>query len=161
MISWREVLLVKYEYCFTIVSKLSSWAESLPDDIDFIDYWYNLAFSKTKADSDSDIMHRVNAFSWTIWQENFEDYIDGYAPLAGEGYDSDSRSFFARYMQYLIYAFQLPSKAIAEFYGKDVYRKIMLGMPKYHTMGSDSFVENIAEKYGVPHGVDRIERIGV
>jgi len=106
-------------------------------------------------------MHRINSFSWTIWQENFEVYVDGYTPVEGEGYDADSRSFFGRYMQYLVYAFQLPSKAIAEFYGKDVYRKIILGMPKYHTMGSDAFVENIAEKYGVPHGVTQIETVGV
>ena len=150
----------KYEYSFTIVSKLSSWAESLPDDIDFIDYWHTLALSKTKADSDSDIMHRINAFYWTIWQENFEEYVDGYTAIPGEGYDADNRSFFGRYMQYLVYAFQLPSRAIAEFYGKDVYRKIMLGMPRYHTMGADAFVENIVEKYGVPPGVANIEQIG-
>ena len=152
---------MKYEYSFTIVSKLSSWAESLLDDIDFIDYWYNLALSKTKADSDSDIMHKINSFSWTIWQENFETYVDGYIPMPGEGYDADSRSFFGRYMQYLVYAFQLPSKVIAEFYGKDVYRAIMLCMPKYHTMGSDSFVENIIEKYGAPPEVVQIVSVGV
>ena len=152
---------MKYEYCFTIVSKLSSWAESLPDNNDFIDYWYNLALSKTKADSDSDKMHKINAFSWTIWQENFEVYVDGYVPREGEGFNSDNRSFFGRYMQYLVYAFQLPSRTIAEFYGKDVYGKIMLGMPKYHTMGSDSFVENIVEKFGAPPGVARIEIVGV
>ena len=88
-------------------------------------------------------------------------YVDGYVPLEGEGYDPDSRSFFGRYMQYLVYAFQLPSRAIAEFYGKGIYRKIMLGMPKFHTMGSDSFVENIVEKYGSPPGVARIEAISV
>ena len=152
---------MKYEYSYTIVSKLSSWAESLSDNTDFIDYWYNLALSKTKADSDSDIMHRINAFSWTIWQENFETYVDGYVPLEGEGFDPDNRSFFGRYMQYLVYAFQLPSRAIAEFYGKDVYRKIMLGMPKYHTMGADSFVENIIAKYSAPPEAARIEVIGV
>jgi hypothetical protein len=152
---------MKYEYSFTIISKLSSWAENLPDDIDFIDYWYNLAISKTKADSDSDIMHRINAFNWTIWQENFEEYVDGYVPIPGEGYDSDNRSFFGRYIQYLVYAFQLPGKDIAEFYGKDIFRKIMLGMTKYHVMGSDSFVENIVEKYGLPPGVIKIEAIGV
>ena len=152
---------MKYEYNFVIVSKLSSWAESLPENIDFIDYWYSLSLSKTKADSDSDAMHRINAFSWTIWQENFEEYVDGYVPIEGEAYDSANRSFFGRYMQYLVYAFQLPSRAIAEFYGKEVYRKIMLGMTKYHTMGSDSFVENIVEKFGVPPGVTSIATIGI
>ena len=106
-------------------------------------------------------MHRINSFNWTIWQENFEVYVDGYVPLEGEGFDPDNRAFFGRYMQYLVYAFQRPSKTIAEFYGKDIYRKIMLGMLKYHTMGSDSFVENIVEKYGVPPGVTRIEVISV
>ena len=152
---------MKYEYSFTIVSKLSSWAESLSDNIDFIDYWYNLALSKTKADSDRDVMHRINSFYWTIWQENFEVYVDGYVPLKGEGYDPDNRSFFGRYMQYLVYAFQLPSRNIAEFYGKDIYASIMRGMPRYHTMGSDSFVESIVEKYGAPTGVSRIELVGV
>ena len=152
---------MKYEYCYTIVSKLSSWAESLSDHVDFIDYWYNLALSRTKADSDSDIMHRINSFSWTIWQENFEVFVDGYVPLEGEGFDPDNRAFFGRYMQYLVYAFQLPSRSIAEFYGKDIYGKIMLGMPRYHTMGSDSFVENIVERYGAPPGVARIEIVGV
>jgi hypothetical protein len=106
-------------------------------------------------------MHNINSFAWTIWQENFEEYVDGYIPIDGEGFDPDSRSFFARYMQYLIYAYQLPSKTIAEFYGKETYHKIMLGMQKYHTMGSDSFVENIVSKYGIPPGVVKIEQIGV
>ena len=152
---------MKFEYCFTIVSKLSGWAENLPDDIDFIDYWYNVSLSKTKAYIDSDIMHRMNAFSFTIWQENFEVFIDGYVPVTGEGYDIDSRSFFARYIQYLVYAFQMPSKTIAEFYGKEIYKNIVLGMPKYHTMGSDSFVENIVAKYGIPPGVSTVRTIGV
>ena len=152
---------MKNEYCFTIVSKLSSWAESLSNEIDFIDYWYNLSLSKTKSDIDSDVMNKINAFAWTIWQENFEEYVDGYTPIKGEGYDLDNRSFFGRYMQYLVYAFQLPSKTIAEHYGIEVYRNIMLGMPKYHTMGSDSFVENIVDKYGMPPNVLKIEAIGV
>ena len=106
-------------------------------------------------------MHRVNAFDCTIWQENFEEFVDGYVPIAGEGYDPDTRSFFARYMQYLIYAFQIPSRPIAEFYGKHGYERIILGIPRYHCFGSDAFVQEIAEKYGVPPGVKRIETIGV
>ena len=152
---------VRPEYSFTIISKLSSWAESLPDNVDFIDYWYHLALSQTKADIDSDIMHRINSFSWTIWQENFEHYVDGYVPKAGEGYDPDSRSFFARYMHYLVIAFGVPSRTLAELYGKEVFREIMLGMPSYHTMSSDSFVENIVERYGVPPRVSEITSIGV
>ncbi|MDR2569093.1 MAG: hypothetical protein LBD23_02185 [Oscillospiraceae bacterium] len=152
---------MKFEYNFTIVSKLSRWAENLPDNIDFIDYWYNLALSKTKADSDSNVMHKINSFNYTIWQENYEEFIDGYTPIIGEGYDLDSRAFFGRYIQYLMYAFQLSGKEIAEYYGKEIYRKIMLGMPKYHTMGSDAFVEDIVKKYGIPPGVTKIETIGV
>ena len=106
-------------------------------------------------------MHRINAFSWTIWKENFEEYVDGYVPVEGNGYDLDSRSFFARYMQYLVYAFQLPSKDIAEFYGKENYYNIMFGMQKYHTMGSDSFIENIVQKYGKPMGVAQVKTVGV
>jgi hypothetical protein len=152
---------MKNEYCFTIVSKLSSWAENLPDDIDFIDYWYNLSLSSTKADIDSDMMNKINAFSWTIWQENFEEYVDRYIPIKGEGFDIDNRSFFGRYMQYLVYAFGLPSKTIAEHFGVEGYRNIMLEMPKYHTMGSDSFVECIIDKYGLPPNVSEVRTIGV
>ena len=152
---------MKYEYCFSIVSKLNRWAGSLSSNIDFIDYWYNLALSKTKACIDSDVMHRINAFDCTIWQENFEEFVDRYAPHEGEGYDTDTRSFFARYMQYLIYAFQIPSRPIAEFYGISGYQRILLGMPRYHCFSSDAFVQEVVDRYGIPPGVTQVEIVGV
>lgn len=151
------------EFDFGAVLKFGSWAGSLPETIDFTDYWYNLFLSETKAMIESSPMNKINAFHWTRWQEDFE---REYIPVAGdsdtsatEDYEviSRSREWFACYMQYLVYALQMPSKVIARFYGKEVFISVMSGWRRYHTFGVDHFVAVFADKYGLPAGCHIME----
>jgi len=140
------------EFDFAIVLKFGSWASELPDDVDFIDYWFNLFLSQTKALIDSNPMHKINAFHWTRWQEDFEQFVDGYKPTHGASFSADQREWFACYMQYVVYGLQLTAKQIAEHYGKDVFLDVMRGFSRYHTFGVDLFVETFAGKFGLPSG---------
>ena len=144
---------MKYELEFGTVLKLGDWAANLADDIDFIDYWYHLSMSRTKHEIESDFMNKINAFHWTRWKEDFEEFTDGYQTLSGEGYSSAEREWFAMYTQYLVYAYQSSSSALASHYGIGTYHDIMGNWHKYHTFGVDQFAENIAAKYGLPPGV--------
>lgn len=138
------------EFNFGIVLKLGDWASNLPEDIDFIDYWYNLSLSKTKAQIESDPTHKINAFHWTRWKEDFEEFVDKYEIKPGEAYEPDEREWFALYMQYLVYGLQMSGKQIAEHYGKNVFVAMMNGWYRYHTFGVDLFIETFAEKFGLP-----------
>ena len=147
---------MKYEYELATVLKLGDWAANLPDDIDFIDYWYNLAMSGTKAEIESDFMNSINAFHWTVWQDRFEELTDSYRKVNGEGFAASEREWFANYTQYLVYAFQVPSSYIAKHYGRQFYIDIMNGWTKYHTLGVDQFVDNIVAKYGMLPNVTEV-----
>ena len=120
------ILSNDFNYEFTTVWKLGNWAEALSDDTDFLDYWYNLFLSETKYKIEKNIVNKINAFHWTRWQEDFEEFVDGYIPQNGTGFASDVRGWFAKYMQYLVFAFQIPGKEIASFYSKDIFGKILL-----------------------------------
>ena len=144
------------EFNFTTVLKFGGWAESLPDDIDFLDYWYNLFLSKTKAQIESSILDNINAFHWTRWREEFEEYIDGYKPIPGNGYDSEIRLWFGEYMQYLVYGLDTPSFKIASHYKKDVFQSVFDDWFVYHTFGVDQFIENFTERFGLPPGVNSL-----
>ena len=161
MIIWLVVISMKFNFEFVTVIKLGDWAANLEDDIDFIDYWHHLSLSRTKYKIESDIMNNINAFHWTRWKEDFEVFTDGYHILAGEGYSASQREWFAMYTQYLVYAFQVPSSFLAEYYGEDTYRDIMANWFKYHTFGVDQFVENIVIKHGLPSGVSSVQRLGM
>ena len=150
---------MKLEYDFTTVRKLSAWARDLSDNIDFIDYWYNLYLSHTKHQIEESIMNKINAFHWTRWQEDFEEYVDHYKPITGDGYFAQEREWFAMYMQYLVYAFQMPSRGLASYYGKDVFHGIMSKWFKYHTFGVDLFVEHIVTDFGKPPATPYIVRL--
>jgi len=149
-IIWREVITLSLEFDFGIVIKFGGWASNLPENTDFIDYWYNLCLSKTKAQIESDPTHKINAFHWTRWKEDFEEFVDKYEVKSGESYTPEEREWFAHYMQYLVYGLQLPGKQIAEHYGKNVFTAIINGWSKYHTFGVDLFIETIADRFGVP-----------
>ena len=155
------VIFVKFEFEFGTVLKLGDWAANLADDVDFIDYWYHLSLSRTKYEIESDFMNKINAFHWTRWKEDFEEYVDGYQKVAGEGFSASEREWFAMYTQYMVYAFQISSKDLALHYGKDTYQKIMGNFFKYHTFGVDQFVENISMKHGLPPGVVTVSRVGL
>ena len=155
------VIIMRFEFEFTTVLKLGDWAGNLADDTDFIDYWYNLSLSKTKFEIETDFMNRINAFHWSRWKEDFEEFTDGYQVVCGEGYSASMREWFAMYTQYLVYAFQVSSRDLARHYDKAIYRDIMYDWFKYHTFGVDQFVENIVMKYGLPSGVITVSRVGV
>lgn len=149
----------KLNFEFGTVLKLGDWAANLSENIDFIDYWYNLSLSRTKHEIESDILNKINAFHWTRWKEDFEEYTDGYHTVLGEGYSAPQREWFAMYSQYLVYAFQVPSRLLAEHYGMDTFREIMGNWFKYHTFGVDQFVENIVMEHGLPPGVTSVQRL--
>jgi len=130
--------------------KFSAWAEELPDDIDFIDYWYNLFLSTTKEQIEADPTSNVNAFYWPFWRNNFELHIDSYNPIDGEGFFAVERAWFARYMQYLVYSLKLTSREIAGFYSKDVFRDVMHSWFSYHTLGVDQSINTFVERFGKP-----------
>ena len=161
MIILQMVIFMKYEFEFSTVLKLGDWAASLADDIDFLDYWFSLSLSSTKRDIESDFMNKINAFHWTRWKEDFEEFNDGYSMIAGEGFSSTEREWFAMYTQYLVYAFQSSSSCLAKHYGIETYRDIMANWFKYHTFGVDQFAENIATKHGLPLGVATVHKIGM
>ena len=147
---------MKFDFEFITVIKLGDWAIELPDDIDFIDYWYNLALSKTKWEIESNFMNSINAFHWTLWQDRFEELTDGYNRKSGEGFCCSEREWFAHYTQYLVYAFQMSSKELAEYYGLQFYVDLMRGWGKYHILGVDQFVHVVGEDYGLPTRVEEI-----
>ena len=145
---------MKLENNIRVVRKFSSWAGSLSGDIDFIDYWYNLYLSKTKTRIDSNPADNINAHYWTRWQEDFEEFVDGYIPRQGEGFIEADREWFASYMQYLIYAIQMSSKDIANYYGKEVFTQVISSAPAYHTFGVDLFIEHFVDRFGLPSGIE-------
>ena len=138
---------------------MGAWAEHLSADIDFIDYWYNLFLSETKAKIESHPMNNINAFYWNRWKNDFEIYVDKYAPVPGIGYNGEVRFFLGWYMQYVVYALQIPSRQIAEHYGKEVFQQVLDGWFKYHTFGSNLFMEHFADKFGLPDGVTEVIRL--
>ncbi|MCL2124384.1 MAG: hypothetical protein FWH33_00155 [Oscillospiraceae bacterium] len=150
---------MKFEYSDITVSKMGAWAESLADDIDFIDYWFNLFMSKTKARIESDPMDNINAFYWNRWKNDFEIYVDKYTPIPGNGYHVEERFFLGWYMQYVVYALRVPSKLIAEFYGKEVFRQVLDGWFKYHTFGSNLFMVHFVDKFGLPPDVVEVHKL--
>ena len=141
------ILKHNYEYEYVTVSKLSDWAESLPDDIDFLDYWYHLSTSDIKHSIEVSILNKINAFEWTRWQEDFEEV---YSPKPGEGYDKELRFWFADFSQMLVYAFQVSSKDIAIYYGKDGFSKTLDKWYQYHTFGTDHAISRFIETFGIP-----------
>ncbi|MCL1883465.1 MAG: hypothetical protein FWF81_06925 [Defluviitaleaceae bacterium] len=138
---------MKYEYEYITVSKLSEWAENLPNDIDFLDYWFNLSLSNVKFLIESDIVNKINAFEWTRWQNDFE---REYQPQPGEGYDRELRFWFADFSQMLVYSLQISSKEIARYYGKDKFAMLAEKWYQYHIFGTDHAINRFAETFGLP-----------
>ena len=150
---------LRFEYNLTTVRKLAQWATALPDNIDFLDYWYNLSLSETKYKIESSIANKINAFHWTRWKEDFEEFVDGYEPKAGDSFNEEEREWFAMYSQYLVYELQMPSREIALYYGKDMYAKLMQCWFKYHTFGTNLFMDHFLEKFGLPKGLEKPYRL--
>ena len=156
-ITWKWVIIVnlKFDVESNTVKKLAQWAIALPDTIDFIDYWYNLSLSETKSKIESSIANNINAFHWTRWKEDFEEFVDGYKLQPGEGFSEQEREWFAMYSQYLVYELQLSSREIALYYGKGMFVELMRGWFKYHTFGTNLFMDHFTERFGLPPRVEK------
>ena len=152
---------MKYEYDYSTVMKFYGWAECLPDDVDFVDYWYNLFLSQTKEKIESSIFRNINAFHWTRWKNDFERYVDGYVRKEGEGFYPELRNWYAHYMQCLVYAYQISSKSIAEHYGRDIFVSTTQMFYKYHCYGIDYFIRSFADKNGLPADATDIVKLGM
>jgi hypothetical protein len=152
---------MKFEYNWATVYKFQDWAQKLPDDVDFTDYWYNLFLSETKEKIEESMLNNINAFWWNRWKNDFEIYVDGYMPKPGDSINPDVRNWAAQYLQYLLYALQVPSKRIAEFYGKKTFGAIAKMYPKYHCYGADYFVNSFAGEFGLPPEVTDIKSVGL
>jgi len=146
---------------YNTVWKFADWAENLPETVDFVDYWYNLFLSKTKATIESSPANKINAFFWNRWKNDFEIYVDKYAPITGKSFYPDERNWFAMYMQELVCALQVPSRTIAESYGKECFSSIMAMFPKYHCYGIDYFVGSFVERNGLPQNVEEVIRVNL
>lgn len=146
---------MKYERESITVRKLSRWAESLPNDIDFIDYWYSLFKSETLFKITDNQMNNINAFGETRWQEDFETFVDKYSPKPGNGYDSELRYWYAWYMIQLMYAFQISPAEIADNYGRGMFDDFPNRWYQYHTFGCKLFLEKFVEHYGWPKGITK------
>jgi len=149
----------RFEYDIWIVRKLAAWAEAkLTDDVDFIDYWYNLFLSQTKTFIDEPDIGNLSSFGIVRWKNDFEVYIDGYSPKKGVGFCGEERCYFATYSQYLVYELQTPSKVIAEYFGKDMFHWLMKNY-RFHTIGTNLFMQYFVEKWGLPPGISNPYRV--
>ena len=151
------MILLSLEYNYIIILKLSDWAEDLSCPIDFIDYWYHLCLSEVKKAIEDDPLNKINAFHWTRWREDFE---NDYQPPCGESFSAPERAWFASYLQYLVYAYQIPSKKLALHYGKALFCRLMEEYYRFHCFGADQFTERFADKYGLPPGTGEIVQLG-
>lgn len=145
-----------FEYDFIVVSKLACWASRLPDNYDFLDYWYNLFLSPIKYGIDDEDYDNTTSFWLTRWRIDFE---KTYTPITGESFCEEEREWFAMYSQYLVYELQTPSRVIAEYYGKDMFAWLMDRYPKYHCIGTNLYMQYFVEEWGCPPGVEKPFRV--
>ena len=141
---------MRFEYDYMITAKLAEWARRIPDDCDFLDYWFNLFLSDVKCGIDDKEVDNSASFWLTRWREDFE---ENYTPIIGEGFFDYERAWFAMYIQYLVYELQTPSKALAEHYGFGAFKWLMERYDQFHTIGTNLFVEYFVEEWGLPPGV--------
>jgi len=147
---------LRFEYDYNIVVKLDRWASRLPDDVDFIDYWYNFFLSDAKRGIDDKEVDNSASFWITRWRTDFE---AEYSPKLGEGFSATERGWFSMYAQYLVYELQTPSDVIAKHYGKPMFEWLMDCYDAYHTIGTNLFLQYFMEKWGMPPGVEKPFRI--
>ena len=128
------------------IDKFADWAKSLSDDVDFIDYWYNLFLSQTKERIESNPLNNINAFWWTRWKEDFEEFVDKYKPITGNGFDADIRYWFASCMQEAVNRLDISSKEIAQRYGKDSFAYMINFWHHYQPMFGEEFVNKFVNQ---------------
>jgi len=147
---------MRFEYDYMVTVKLAEWARRIPDDCDFLDYWFNFIMSDVKCGIDDKNVDNSTSFWLTRWREDFE---ENYTPINGEGFFDYERAWFAMYAQYLVCEFQTPSKVIAEHYGLDMFKWLMDNYEKFHTIGTNLFVDYFVEEWGFPPNVTQPMRI--
>jgi len=149
-------MALRFEYDYLITMKLSQWAEyRIQDDTDFIDYWYNLFLSESKKAIDEPETGNLASFGVARWKNEFEIYVDKYTPIHGMGFFGEERCYLATYAQYLVYELQTPSKVIAELYGKPMLGWMMEHYNRFHTFGSNLFMQYFTDEWGLPPGIDK------
>ncbi|MCL1877405.1 MAG: hypothetical protein FWF80_00965 [Defluviitaleaceae bacterium] len=147
---------MNFKYNYMHIVKLETMARRLPDDIDIVDYWYNFFKSKIKEEIDNPELNTTTSYSHTRWRTDFEKI---YTPVKGKGYKDYERGFLAQFSQYLILEFQTPGKAIAEHYGKKIFEWIIESESSLHTIGTNLFMQYVAEEWGFPPNVSQFARI--
>jgi hypothetical protein len=147
---------MRFEYDYIVTAKLAEWARRIPDDCDFLDYWFNFFKSDVKCGIDDKEVDNSTSFWLTRWREDFEEI---YTPIYGNGFFDYERAWFAMYAQYLVYEFQTPSKVLAEHYGFDMFMWLMERYAEFHTIGTNLFIDYFIEEWGLPQNVKRPTRI--
>lgn len=144
-------MALQFEYDIFITRKLAAWAENhWEPGQDFLDYWYHLFLSHTKVLIDEPDKGNLASFGVPRWKNDFEIYVDKFSPKIGESFTGEVRCWFATYSQYLVYALQMPSKAIAVHYGKEMFIWLMEHYGQFHTFGSNLFIQHFIQKWGLP-----------
>jgi len=147
---------MRFEYDYMVTAKLAEWAKRIPDDCDFLDYWFNLFLSDVKCGIDDKGVDNSTSFWLTRWREDFE---ESYTPINGEGFYDYERAWFAMYAQYLVCEFQTPSKMLAEHYGFGMFKWLMERYTEFHTIGTNLFIDYFVEEWGMPPNVAQPARI--
>ncbi|MCL1863975.1 MAG: hypothetical protein FWF78_10460 [Defluviitaleaceae bacterium] len=145
-----------FEYDYFVTAKLSEWARRLPDDCDFLDYWFNFFMSDIKRGIDDKGLDNSTSFWLTRWRYDFE---KEYSPIHGEGYFDYERAWFAMYTQYLVYELQTPSRLLANHYEIKVFKWLLERYQQYHTIGVNLFIDYFTEEWGFPPNVTKPARI--
>jgi len=147
---------MRFEYDYMVIAKLAEWARRIPDDRDFLDYWYNLFLSDVKCGIDDKEVDNSTSFWLTRWREDFE---ESYTPIKGEGFFDYERAWFATYAQYLVCEFQTPSKTLAGHYGLVMFKWLMGRYAEFHTIGTNLFIDYFMDEWGMPPNVAQPARI--
>jgi len=85
---------------------------------------------------------------------DFEDFEDNYTPKEDKGHLDYEREMVAIATQYLVYAYQISRREIAEFYGTDLVTYIIENTGRYEFYEAEDVVRDLVKNLGVPHRVN-------
>ena len=152
MIMRKKVIMLSISRIRQTESKLARLAEKLDSSLDFVDYWYSFMKSKTKERID-DWDDNINSFWINRWKANFEKYEDKYIPKEGNGHEDWEREAVASVTQNMVYAFQITSKEIIDFYGKGLIICIIKNADRFDHYGPRGVLRDVVTELGLPQGV--------
>ena len=136
--------------------KLSSWAENLPEEVDFFHYWGSLLRSEVMSKLDYSESHSYHATYWTRWQEEFE---KEYTPMKGDSFSQDEQAWTASFIYFLSRSLHVTSRDLAEFYGDLLVQNALNKWFPYHTMSYTNAIKKFVREFGLPLGAS-IEEFG-